>query len=94
MLKSMKSEIAESRSFWVAIDSDDAAFFAWFIGEIGGMVIWAGGFCGEEGGNGVRGGFDGGLFVGLRRWKTGFKRGLEEGFKRSRRREKGVVLEG
>jgi len=94
MLKGMKSEIAESRSFWVAIDSDDTAFFARFIGEIGGMAIWAVGLCREEGGNGVRGGFDGGALVGLRRWKTGFKKGLKEGFKGRRRREKGVVLEG
>lgn len=93
MLKSVKSEVAESRSFWVAIDSDDTAFFARFIGEIGRIVIWAGGFCGEEGGDGVRGGFDGGGLVGLRRWKTGLERGLKEGFKGSRTREKGVVLE-
>jgi len=94
MLKSMKSEVAESRSFWVAIDSDDAAFFARFIRKIGGMVIWEVGFRREEGGNGIRGGFERGGYVGFLWGKRGFEGGFKEGFKGRRRRQKGVVMEG
>jgi len=41
VLKSVKSEVAEARGFWVAIDSDDPTLFAGFIGEIGGAVLCA-----------------------------------------------------
>lgn len=52
------------------------------------------GFCGEEGGNRVRvrGGFERGGLVGLRR-ERGFKEGFGVVFEGGGRREKGVVLE-